>query len=149
MNHRIGTWATSTARALLGLLFFVLGLNKLLHFIPQPPAAGAAAVFAGGLAASHYFFPLLAVTEITAGAALLVRRYVPLALTVLAPIVVNIVGFHLFLAPGELPVAIVVLGLELFLAWSYRASFRTLLRAHDEDVVTGKRARTAPVAHAS
>jgi len=61
---------------------------------------------------------------------LLSGRFVPLALAVLAPIVVNIVAFHLFLAPAGLPLPIVVLTLELFLAWSYRSAYRPMLGAH-------------------
>jgi hypothetical protein len=49
----------TAARLLLGAIFFVFGLNGFLHFIPQPPPTGLAAVFAGGLGASGYFFPLL------------------------------------------------------------------------------------------
>ena len=65
-----------------------------------------------------------------AGAALLLGRFVPLALAVLAPIVVNILAFHAFLAPAGLPLPIVVLALESFLAWSYRSAFRPMLGAN-------------------
>ena len=65
------------------------------------------------------------------GSALLTGRFVPLALTVLAPIIVNIVAMHLFLpsSGAELSLTALVIGLEVFLAWSYRAAFRPLLRA--------------------
>ena len=143
--------AITAARVLLGLVFFVFGLNKFLHFIPQPPPQGAAGDFFIGLAASGYFFPLLASAEVIAGAALLMRRFVPLALSVLAPVIVNIVAFHAFLAPSGLPVAIVVLGLELFLAWSYRAAFRAMLHARDADLPPASEAhrRAAVEAHAA
>ncbi|HTO06782.1 MAG TPA: DoxX family membrane protein [Myxococcota bacterium] len=120
---------TTAARILLGAVFFVFGLNKLLHFIPQPPITGPAAEFMGALIASGYFLPLLAATEIVSGLALLTGRYVPLALVLLAPVVVNIVAFHTFLAPAGLPVALVVLALEVFLASQYRSAFRSVLRA--------------------
>ena len=126
---------TTAARILLSTVFFVFGLNKLLHFIPQPPLTGGAAEFMGGLVASGYFLRLLALTEIVSGLALLTRRFVPLALLLLAPIVVNIVAFHTFLAPEGLPVAAVVLALEVFLAWQYRAAFRSVLSAQDEKVL--------------
>jgi hypothetical protein len=84
--------------------------------------------FVGGLFASGYFFPLLKSIEIVAGVLLLSGRFVPLALAVLAPIVVNILAFHVFLAPG-LALPLVILALELFLAWSYRGAFRPMLRA--------------------
>ena len=122
----------SAARILLGSVFFIFGLNVFLHFIPMPPMQGAAAQLMGGLAAGGYFFPLLGLTETLAGGALLTRRFVPLALTVLAPLIVNIVAIHSFLAPSGLPFAIVLLGLELFLACVYRAAFVPLLRARDD-----------------
>jgi len=124
-------------RLLLGGIFFVFGLNGFLHFAPLPPVEGAAAQFMGGLAAAPYFFPLLKLTEIAVGAALLSNRFVPLALVVLAPITVNILGFHV-LAPAGLPLALVVLGLHAGLAWFYRAAYAPLL--------SPKVAQAAPVA---
>jgi uncharacterized membrane protein YphA (DoxX/SURF4 family) len=116
----------TAARIVLGLIFVVFGLNGLLHFLPQPAPPPAAGAFAGALAATGYFFPLLKVTEIVAGSLLLLGVAVPLALTLLAPIIVNIVAFHLFLAPGNWAVVAVVLGSELFLAWTYRTAFAPL-----------------------
>jgi hypothetical protein len=99
-----------------------------LHFLPSPPLPAAAGVFLGGLASSGYFFPLLKGTEVIAGLFLLSNRFVPLALTLLAPIIVNIIAFHTFLAPSfGLPLTI--LALEIFLAWAYRDAFRPMLRA--------------------
>lgn len=125
--------ATTAARVVLGLVFFVFGLNFFLHFLPEPPITGKAGEFMGGMMVSGYLLQLVHATEAIAGAALLARRFVPLALTVLAPIVVNIVAFHAFLMPPmTLGVPVVVLALEVFLAWSYRAAFRSMLRARDE-----------------
>ena len=122
------------ARVLLGLVFTVFGLNGFLHFY-QAPLSGSAAAFFGGLAASGYVVPLLFATQTLAGVTLLSGRFVPLALTVLAPIIVNILGFHLFLEPAStLGVPILVAGLELYLAWSYREAFRPLLSARYEPV---------------
>src|ERR1051325_10301570 len=84
------------ARLFLGLVFTIFGLNFFLHFMPTPPAPPRGAAFAGALFASGYLFPLLNVAELVAGVLLLSNRFVPLALTVLAPIVINIVGFHIF-----------------------------------------------------
>jgi putative oxidoreductase len=84
------------------------------------------------LAGAGYFFPLLKVTEIVAGALLLAGVIVPFALTLLAPIIVNIAAFHLLLAPGNYAVVALILTLELYLAWVHRAAFRSLF------------ARTAP-----
>jgi uncharacterized membrane protein YphA (DoxX/SURF4 family) len=124
--------AVTLARILLGLVFFVYGVNGFLHFLALPQMGPSAAAFFGGLGAGAYFFPLLAATQAIAGAALLVGRFVPLALTVLAPILVNIFAVHLFLAPAGLPLAIVMNAVELFLAWSYRVAFLPLLQARHE-----------------
>jgi hypothetical protein len=123
--------AATAARVILGGVFFGFGLNGLLHFIPLPQGEGKAAEFIGGLAASGYFFPLLFVTYLFAGAALLIDRFVPLALTVLAPVIVNITIMHLFLpsSGAEMCLAMLVTMLEIFLAWCYRSAFRQLLQA--------------------
>jgi uncharacterized membrane protein YphA (DoxX/SURF4 family) len=117
------------ARSLLGLIFFVFGLNFFLHFLPTPPMSGPPAEFATAMAATGYLFVLVKVTEVVGGALLLAGRYVPLALALLAPVVVNIVFFHAFLAPSGLAVPIVVLALEVFLAWAYRSAYLPMLQA--------------------
>jgi uncharacterized membrane protein YphA (DoxX/SURF4 family) len=124
--------AIHAARILLGLVFTVFGLNGFLHFLPQPPMSGPPANFAMALLATGYMFPLIKGTEVIAGALLLSGRLVPLALTLLAPVIVNIVAFHAFLAPAGLPLPILVVALELFLAWSYRSAFRPMLRVRVE-----------------
>ncbi len=141
--------AIVAARVLLGLVFFVFGLNGFLHFLPMHPMSGAAGQFMGGLAASGYLLPLLFGTQTLAGLALLIGRFVPLALAVLAPVITNIVAFHVWLAPSGLVVALFVAALELFLAWSYRDAFRSMLRARVEAVapVSGE-AAPARRAHA-
>jgi uncharacterized membrane protein YphA (DoxX/SURF4 family) len=117
------------ARSLLGLIFFVFGLNFFLHFIPTPPMSGPPADFAAAMAATGYLFILVKVTEVVGGALLLAGRYVPLALALLAPVVVNIFFFHVFLAPSGLALPVVVLALEVFLAWAYRSAYRPMLQA--------------------
>jgi uncharacterized membrane protein YphA (DoxX/SURF4 family) len=121
-------YVPTAARLFLGLAFTVFGLNFFLHFLPMPPAPPRAAAFAGALFASGYLFQLLKATEVVAGILLLGGFFVPLALAVLAPILINIVGFHLFLEPSGLPVPLALLAAELFLAWSYRAAFAPMLR---------------------
>ena len=126
--------STIVARVILGLVFLGFGLNGLLQLFRLPPAEGAAAAFMDGLFASRYFFPLLFGIYVIAGAALLLGLFVPLALTVLAPIIVNIVAMHLFLpaSAAEVSLAVLVTALEIFLSWAYRAAFRPLLRARHE-----------------
>lgn len=119
----------TAARLFLGLVFTTFGLNFFLHFLPMPPSPPRAAAFGGALFASGYLLPLLKTTEVAAGLLLLTNRFVPLALAVLAPIVINIVGFHLFLAPSGLGLALAVLAAELLVTWAHRAAFAPMLRA--------------------
>lgn len=125
----------TAARLLLGAIFFVFGLNGFLHFIPQPPPSGNALAFVSGMAATGYFFPLLKGTEVLAGLALLGNRYVPLALVVLAPIVVNIVAFHVFLAPAGMVLPLFIVALGAYLAYTERAVFAPVLRAKSDEAV--------------
>jgi uncharacterized membrane protein YphA (DoxX/SURF4 family) len=114
------------ARILLGLVFLIFGLNGLLHFMPNPPEPPPAGAFFGALAGTGYMLALIFGTQIIGGALLVLGVEVPFALVILAPVIVNIVAFHLFLAPAGLPVAIVVATLEVILAWHYRAAFAPL-----------------------
>jgi len=114
------------ARILLGLVFFVFGLNGLHPFMANPPATPPAAAFFGALFATHYMFFLIFGTQVLGGALLLLGVAVPFALAILAPVIVNIVFFHIFLSPGLLPMALVVAAFELFLAWNHRAAFAPL-----------------------
>ena len=119
---------TIIVRSLLGLLFVVFGLNAFLQFIPMPPPEGLAGDFMKALFVSHYFY-VVAVLQITGGAILLLGRFVPLGLTLLGPVIVNILLFHIFLEPSGLPLAVVVSVLALFLLWAYRQSFGGLFKA--------------------
>jgi hypothetical protein len=113
------------ARVLLGLIFTVFGLNGFLHFLSMPAPPQPALAFFGALAATGYMIPLLFASQVVGGA-LLLLGVVPLALVILAPVIVNIVAFHVFLAPGGLPLAIVVAALASFLAWTHREAYRPL-----------------------
>lgn len=115
---------TIAARWALGLLFGVFGLNGFLHFLPMPAPEGEAGAFMGALAATGYMFPLIKGTEVVAAGLLLSGRWPALALLLLAPIVVNIVAFHLVFAPAGLPVALVAVALGSFLARQYWPAFR-------------------------
>jgi putative oxidoreductase len=117
------------ARILMGLIFVVFGLNGFLHFLPQPPMPDAAKSFFGGLAATGYMLPLLFVAQMLGGGLILLGM-VPLGLLILAPVIVNIIAFHVFLAPDGLPLALVVAGLALFLAWTHREAYAPLFGLH-------------------
>src|SRR5882762_12017470 len=115
------------ARSLLGLMFVVFGLNAFLQFIPAPPPPGLAGDFMKALFVSHYFY-VVAILQIAGGALCLLGRFVPLGLTLLGPVIVNILLFHIFLEPAGLPMAIIVAILALFLLWRYRTNFAGLVR---------------------
>lgn len=130
MENVVSKLLPAVARILFGLLFVVFGANAFLHFLPDQPAPPPAAMaFVGGLFSASYFMVLLKGTEIVAGLLLLGNRFVPLALVLLAPIVVNIALFHFLLAPAGSGLAVVVLALQLYLAWVYRASYAPLFVA--------------------
>jgi uncharacterized membrane protein YphA (DoxX/SURF4 family) len=116
------------ARLLLGLTFFVCGLNGFLNFLPAPSTGmpPAAVAFGSALFSTGYMLPLIAGTELFTGALLLANCFVPLALIVLAPVVVNIVLFHAFLTPPDVLVACLVLVLEVGLALAHRRSYAAL-----------------------
>jgi putative oxidoreductase len=118
---------TMIARSLLGLIFVVFGLNAFLQFMPMPPPQGLASDFVKALFVSHYFY-VVAVLQIVGGALCLLGRFVPLGLTLLGPVIVNILLFHIFLDPAGLPLALVVSALALFLLWIYRSAFSGLIK---------------------
>ena len=116
-------------RILLGLVFFVFGLDAFIHVLPQPsspPPEGALALFLA-FVKTGYLLPLIKGTEVLVGVLLLTNRLVPLALVLIAPVIVNIVAFHAFLAPSGLWLACALCAAELYLAYSYRDAYRPLL----------------------
>lgn len=105
----------------MGLLFLVTGLNGFLRFLPEPATIPeGAAAFAGALMNTGYMFPLIMGTQLIVGVLLLVNRFVPLALVLIAPVIVNIIAFHVFLEPAGIGPGAVVLLLEMYLVWTYR-----------------------------
>lgn len=120
------------ARILLGalLLFFgIFGFLTSLHILPQPAAAlpPRALAFSNALRDTGYMMVLVSGTQVVVGALLLTNCYVPLALTLLAPLIVNIIAFHLFLELSGIVPGLVVALLEVYLAWVYRESYRSIL----------------------
>ena len=121
--------ATIIVRILLGLIFVVFGSNAFLHFLPMPPLPqNVAGDYVRVFMVSGYVY-VVGFLEVVGGLLLLIGCFVPLGLTILGPIIVNILIFHALMAPEGFPSAIVVTALELFLLWSYRAAFAPLLRA--------------------
>jgi hypothetical protein len=122
------------ARYLLGLPLLVFGLNAFLNFIPQPktPMSAGAMAFVGALVGSGYMMQLIGATQLVVGAMLVSNLFVPLALALFAPFMVNSIAFHVFLERSGLPMAAVFLALELYLAWAYRQAYRSMLAARVE-----------------
>jgi putative oxidoreductase len=118
---------TVIARFLLGLIFLVFGLNGFIHFIPASLPSGTAGQFVGALFVSHYLVPIF-LFQLISAILLLINRYVPLALTLLAPIIVNILLFHILMAPSGLALALVVTVLWIVVFLSVRSAFGGLLQ---------------------
>jgi putative oxidoreductase len=119
---------SAIARYLAGVIFLVFGLNGFLHFIPLPPPSGVAGQFMGALFVSHYL-TLIFGLQVIAAVLLLANRYVPLALAVLAPVIVNILCFHALMAPSGLPLAIVVAVLWVLIFVDVRPAFAGLFQS--------------------
>jgi len=114
------------ARILLGLIFFVFGLNGFLNFMHAPLPPGLAGTFLSTLVASHFVY-FVAGVQVIAGALLLVNRFVPLALALLAPVLYNILVFHITMQPSGLPPGLFASILWQILVWRLRAYFAPLL----------------------
>ena len=132
----IARYLPVAARIVLGLIFFasgVFGLLMAFGVVPMPPQdpplTGAAEAFMTGLFKSGYLFQLIKITEVVVGALLLLGRFVPLALVIIAPVVINIFAVHALLMPKGLPVAIALVLLLAYLGWAYRGSYRPLFDA--------------------
>jgi putative oxidoreductase len=123
--------ASLIARLVLGLIFLAFGLNGFLHFIPMPPPTGVALQFFMAMIATHYWVVIFGV-QVIGGVLLLVNRFVPLALVLLGPVIVNIFFFHMFMAPAGLPLAIVVVVLWVLLAVRNKQYFSSIFVQRSE-----------------
>src|SRR6476619_7475687 len=127
----------NVSRFLLGFIFLVFGLNGFLHFIPMPPPSGVAGQFLGAMFVSKYLL-VVSGLQVISGALLLINRYVPLALTILGPIIVNILLFHALMSPVGIGLAVFVTILWGVVFVSVRSAFARVFDARVE-------IKTAPV----
>ncbi|WP_394614256.1 hypothetical protein JNUCC0626_30910 [Lentzea sp. JNUCC 0626] len=128
----LGRYATVVTRVLTGLLFATTGLNGFLMFMPAPDPSTMApggVAFNVALYETGYMLQLTCGVQLVAGLLLVAGRFVPLALALLAPVIVNIFLFHVFLEPSGTAMALVVVAAEIGLAWAYRDKFRPMLKA--------------------
>src|SRR6201998_4381547 len=121
--------ASTIARYLAGVIFLVFGLNGFLNFIPLPPPGGIAGQFMGALYTSHYLWVIFGF-QVIAGVLLLVNRYVALAVAILAPVIVNILTFHVSMAPSGLPLALFVTALWAVIFADVRSAFSGVFQSH-------------------
>ncbi|MCK5637889.1 MAG: DoxX family membrane protein [Flavobacteriaceae bacterium] len=123
MNSKV----TMALRIILGLILIIFGANKFIGFMPSPELPEAAGNFMGALASTGYMFPLIGAVEVIVGLLLIINKWVPFALVLLAPVAVNMVLFHLKLAPAGMgPAALVTIlnGILIYANWDkYRALF--------------------------
>jgi putative oxidoreductase len=128
---------STVARFLMGLIFVFFGVNGIVPFIPVPPLTGIAGQFVGALYVSHYLVVIM-VIQLIGGILLIANRYVPLALTLLGPIIVNILLYHVFMDPSGLPRAAVVIILWLLVAYGVRSAFAGVLQQRVDDLAIPK-----------
>lgn len=122
--------AATIARYLLGIIFLFFGSNLLFHFLPNPPMPpGPMNDFSGALFTTHYIL-IVGIFQVVSAILLLINRYIPLALTILAGVIINIDLTHMLMAPSGLPVAAVVTILWFLVFYQYRSAFYHLFRPH-------------------
>ena len=138
---------TTISRFLLGFIFLVFGLNGFLHFIPMPPPSGAAGQFLGSMFVTKYLVFVFAI-QLIGGALLLINRYVPIALTILGPVIVNILLFHSLMNPSGLGLAIFVAILWSVVFASVRSAFAGIFQARVEMTSASEPHRTGVISHA-
>ena len=122
-------YVTAIIRILLGLMFLVFGLNGFLNFMPAPKDMPQEIMNVIGALMKADYMNVVSGAEVLVAVMLLTNRFVPLALALLAPVVVGIITFHIAIAPATIGPGIVVLVMELYLVWAYRDAFRPMLKA--------------------
>jgi uncharacterized membrane protein YphA (DoxX/SURF4 family) len=123
-----GRIVTAIVRILLGLMFLVFGLNGFLNFMPAPKDIPPEIMNVMGALMQAGYMTVVSGAEVLIALMLLTNRFVPLALALLAPIIVGILTFHIAMQPTTIGPGVVVLAMELYLAWAYRGAFRPMLR---------------------
>jgi putative oxidoreductase len=121
--------AVIIVRTLMGLLFLFASISVLFNLIPQPELTGNVKIFMDGINATGYLLTLIKITELACGIAFVTGFFVPLAAVIIAPVIINIFLFHLFVDSSGLPVAIFLLLGNLLLGYAYRERYRPMLAA--------------------
>ena len=119
--------AVIIVRVLMGLMFAFASIVVLFKLMPQPEQTGNVKIFMDGMTVTGYMMTTIKLIELICAIAFLSGRFVPLATVVIFPITVNIFLFHAFLEPSGLPVAILLIIGNLFLAWNYREKYKGIL----------------------
>jgi len=126
---KFGRLMPAVVRVLLGLMFLVFGLNGFLNFMPAPKDMPQEIMTVVGSLMQAGYMTVVSGAEVVIAVLLLLNRFVPLALALLAPIIVGILTFHIAMAPATIGPGIVVAVMELYLAWAYRGAFEPMLAA--------------------
>jgi putative oxidoreductase len=121
--------ATIIVRVLLGLLYVMSSIVVLFNLVKAPEPTGAVKTFMDGMMATKYLLPFIKITELVCGLLLLSGRFVPLATVMIFPVTLNIFFFHIFVAPEGVVTGVIVLAMNLFLAYACRKNYQTLLAA--------------------
>jgi putative oxidoreductase len=123
--------AVLIARVLLGLVFLFFGLNNLFHFLPNPPIPGDAGTLST-IMFTHGWLTFHGLLYVIAAVLLIAGRYVPVGLVILGPFLVNILVFHITLAPAAIGPGLVCAVLEVFLIYAYWPAFHGIFTSKME-----------------
>ncbi len=116
-------------RVLMGLLFLFASISVLFNLVQQPELTGKTKIFMDGVNASGYLLTLIKVTELLCGIAFVTGRFVPLASVVIAPVIINILLFHIFVDTSGLIVGVLLTAGNIFLAYANWEKYKPLLSA--------------------